>query len=72
MPPLHRPKPKNHPKPKQLKTCLLKYRDANKDGLVSFEEFLAGRTEKTKTLRANFDKRDTNGNGHWEKSEISP
>jgi len=45
-------------------------RDANKDGIVTWEEFLGGRTENVDVLRKNFERRDTNKNDLWEKSEI--
>jgi len=45
-------------------------RDKNRDGSVTWEEYLDGRTEKVDILRKNFERRDTNKNDLWEKSEI--
>jgi len=50
---------------------LFEQRDADKDGVVTWEEFLAGRTgDKVPALEKNFKRRDTNGNGIWEQSEL--
>ncbi|MDF1755629.1 MAG: sulfatase-like hydrolase/transferase [Verrucomicrobiales bacterium] len=48
------------------------FQQRNKDNNdeVTWEEFLAGRTEKVEIIRANFDRRDLNGNGLWERDEI--
>ncbi len=47
-------------------------RDANHDGNVTWEEFLAGRSgDKVPALRENFKRHDTSGNGVWEKSELT-
>ncbi len=48
---------------------LFRQRDHNKDGIVSWEEYLGGRTEKVDAIRRVFQRHDTNGNGVWEKSE---
>jgi hypothetical protein len=45
-------------------------RDRNKDNAVTWEEFIDGRTENMDVLRKNFERRDTNNNDLWEKSEI--
>ena len=47
-------------------------RDKNQDGKVTWEEFLAGRTEQVETIRKGFERRDANGDGVWEKTEIQP
>jgi hypothetical protein len=57
---------KNGPSDEQL----FNQRDQNKDGKVTQEEFIAGRTEKLPQLEDNFKRRDTNGNGIWELSEL--
>lgn len=49
---------------------LFKQRDQNKDGMVTLEEFIAGRTEKVPQLEEIFKRRDTNGNGFWERNEL--
>lgn len=45
-------------------------RDRNKDNAVTWKEFLDGRTKNMTVLRKNFERRDTNKNDLWEKSEI--
>jgi len=45
-------------------------RDKDQDDRVTWEEFLAGRTENVKAIRGHFDRRDRNGNGIWEKAEV--
>lgn len=45
-------------------------RDRNKDNAVTWKEFLDGRTKNMTILRKNFERRDTNKNDLWEKSEI--
>jgi len=47
-------------------------RDTDKDGKVTLEEFIAGRTKQVDVITSQFHRRDTNGNGVWEKSEIQP
>ncbi len=50
---------------------LFQQRDKNKDGKVTLEEFLNGRTgDVVPALDKNFKRRDINGDGVWEKSEI--
>ena len=49
---------------------IFKQRDKDHNGVVNWEEFLDGRTEKVDILRKNFERRDTNKNDLWEKSEI--
>jgi len=50
---------------------LFDQRDKNQDGKVTWEEFLAGRTgDKIPALEKIFKRRDTNGDGIWERSEI--
>lgn len=45
-------------------------RDFNKDGKVTWEEFLKGREKNEAIIRRNFKLRDKDGNGIWEKFEI--
>ncbi|MDF7822597.1 sulfatase-like hydrolase/transferase [Pontiellaceae bacterium B12227] len=49
---------------------LFKQRDRDKDGNVTWDEFLGGRTEKVETIRKNFERRDVDNDGIWEKSEV--
>ncbi len=49
---------------------LFKQRDKNQDGNVTWEEYLAGRTEKVSALEQLFKRRDADGNGVWEAAEI--
>jgi uncharacterized sulfatase len=50
---------------------LFKQRDTNKDGKVTQDEFIAGRTgDKLPAIKKNFKRRDTNGDGIWKESEI--
>ena len=49
---------------------VFKRRDGNKDGIVTWEEFLNERTEKVPQLRKNFERRDKNKDGKWTKDEI--
>jgi uncharacterized sulfatase len=44
--------------------------DADQNGEVTFEEYIVGREHNKGVLKKNFDKRDANGNGIWEKAEI--
>jgi uncharacterized sulfatase len=44
--------------------------DGNKDGIVTWEEFLNERTEKVPQIRKNFEGRDKNKDGKWTKDEI--
>ena len=71
-PPVSKPAPKIKLPKKSVPAdaAIFKQRDKNKDETVTWEEFLAGRTDKVKIIRANFDRRDANGNGLWEKGEI--
>ncbi len=62
--------PKTKEKPAAV-ALLFKNRDKNNDAKVTPEEFLAGRTKNVAQLKKNFKKRDTNGNGIWEKSELT-
>ncbi len=65
----NRVKPKKAPAVAAEK--LFKARDKNKDGQVTLEEFIAGRTgDKVPTITGIFHRRDLNKNGVWEKSEI--
>ena len=62
-------------KPQQRKgpaaAQLFQARDKDKDGKVTWEEYLAGRTGDTvPALKRHFTRRDTNQNGVWERSEI--
>jgi uncharacterized sulfatase len=50
---------------------LFRQRDANNDGVVTWEEYLKGRAgPSVKTIRRAFDERDKNGDGQWAKDEI--
>ena len=59
------------PRPKVTQQELFRRRDTDKDGNVTLEEFLNGRTgDAEKTLRRRFRQFDRNQNGRWERSEI--
>lgn len=45
-------------------------RNRNHDDVVTWPEFLGGRTEKVDVIRQNFERRDLDKNGTWEKKEI--
>ena len=67
------PKPKPAATPERQipsDTTIFAQRDKDKDGKVTLEEWIAGRTEKVDIITANFHRRDTDKNGLWEKSEI--
>lgn len=49
---------------------IFQQRDRNKDGMVTWEEYLGGRTEKVDSIRNAFDRRDRNKDGVWLKDEI--
>jgi uncharacterized sulfatase len=49
---------------------IFKNRDKDRNGKVTWEEYLNGRSEKVTAIRKAFERRDLNGDGIWEKSEI--
>ncbi len=51
---------------------LIKLRDQDHDGKLTWEEFLAGRDDKTVALNKNFTRLDKNGDGILEESEVNP
>lgn len=58
-------------KPPLTSGVLFERRDRDNDGRVTWEEYRARRTGPTvPNLRARFDKRDEDGDGVWERSEI--
>ncbi len=64
---------RNAPAPKKKGPSdvqLFQQRDRDRDEQVSWQEYLGGRTGKVDAIRAAFDRRDTNGDGIWQKSEI--
>ena len=50
--------------------AVFKHRDKNNDDKVTLEEFIFGRKAAVEAITKNFDRRDTNRDGIWEKSEI--
>jgi uncharacterized sulfatase len=68
------PVPKVQTAPRKGPTAqqLFQMRDKDKDGQVTWEEYLAGRNDDTvPALKKHFARRDANHNGVWEKSEIA-
>lgn len=45
-------------------------RDKNRDGVVTWEEFLNNRTNNVDALKRNFSRRDLDKDGLWERSEV--
>ena len=64
--------PKTSENTPQLKRMLEKRpeTDLNKDGIVTWEEFLNDRTEQVKIIENSFKRRDKNKDGTWTKDEI--
>ena len=67
-----KPVPKAGTAPAPSQQQLFQQRDKDRDGKVTWEEFLAGRgPDKVPALKKVFAAKDRNHNGIWEKSEIS-
>ena len=45
-------------------------RDQDTDGVVTWQEYLNGRSEKVTAIRGAFDRRDLNGDGVWTRDEV--
>ncbi|MEM7697787.1 MAG: sulfatase-like hydrolase/transferase [Verrucomicrobiota bacterium] len=52
--------------------AIFENRDANRDGEVTWEEYLKGRSSQIGSIRKAFDRRDLDGDGVWQKSELPP
>lgn len=63
------PQPTPNATPNKPVSSLFERRDRNQDEVVTFEEYLAGRTGRVGVLRRNFDRLDLNKDGRWEKAE---
>ncbi len=61
--------PKAQPGPPSSEE-IFRRRDQDKNGKVTWNEYLNGRSESVTAIRKSFDRRDLNSDGIWEKSEI--
>jgi len=67
-----KPAPDAKPAPGLSEEELFRQRDKNRDGKVTWEEFLAGRgADKVPALKKVFARKDLNQNGVWDKSDLA-